>query len=121
DGVLKDASPRHARIRSRATDRDYYIAHPPAGEAVRDEDAAGLKALYSSRRPRVQIVISDGLNANAVNENLRSVLPALRRRLVQGGHEVAATDLVIDNGRVRAGYHVGALLNVEVIVHLIGE
>ena len=121
EAVLRDASPRHARIGTRATDRDDYIAHPAAGEAVRDEDAAGLRSLYSSRRPRIQIVISDGLNANAVNENLRPVLPALRRRLVQGGHEVAATDLVIDNGRVRAGYHIGALLNIEAIIHLIGE
>jgi len=121
EAVLKDASPRRARIRTRAIDRDDYIAHPPSGEAIRDEDAAGLRSLYSSRRPRVQIVISDGLNANAVNENLRPVLPALRRRLEQGGHEVAATDLVIDNGRVRAGYHVGALLNIEAIIHLIGE
>jgi ethanolamine ammonia-lyase large subunit len=121
EAVLRDASPGHTRIRTRATDRDDYIAHPPAGEAVRDEDAAGLRSLYSSRRPRVQIVISDGLNANALNENLRPVLPALRRRLAQGGHEVGATDLVIDNGRVRAGYHIGALLNAEAIIHLIGE
>ena len=28
----------------------------------------------ASRRPQVQIVISDGLNANALNENLRAVL-----------------------------------------------
>jgi ethanolamine ammonia-lyase small subunit len=105
EAVLKNASPRHARIRTRATDRDDYIAHPPAGEAVRDEDAAGLRSLYASRQPRVQIVISDGLNANAVNENLRKVLPELRRRLTQAGHDIGDTDLVIDNGRVRAGYH----------------
>ncbi len=121
EAVLKAASPHHTRIRTRATDRDDYIAHPPAGESVRDQDADGLRSLYSSRRPRVQIVISDGLNANAVNENLRPVLPALRRRLVQAGHEVGETDLVIENGRVRAGYHIGALLNIEAIVHLIGE
>ena len=121
EAVLKDASPRHVRTRTKAIDRDDYIAHPPAGEAVRDEDATTLLSLYASRRPRLQIVISDGLNANAVNENLRAVLQPLRRRLVRAGHDIGETDLVIDNGRVRAGYHIGSLLNIEAIIHLIGE
>ena len=29
--------------------------------------------------------------------------------------------MVIQNGRVRAGYHVGALVDADAIVHLIGE
>jgi ethanolamine ammonia-lyase small subunit len=66
-------------------------------------------------------VISDGLNANAVNENLRELMPVLKQQLATAGCSVAETDVVIRNGRVRAGYHVGALLGVDVIVHLIGE
>ena len=69
----------------------------------------------------MQVVISDGLNANAVNENLRAMLPPLRQRLGSANHSLAEVEVVIDNGRVRAGYHVGALLDVEVIVHFIGE
>jgi ethanolamine ammonia-lyase small subunit len=61
------------------------------------------------------------LNANAVNENLRAVLPPLRQMLGAATHQPGDVDVVIDNGRLRAGYHVGALLDVEVIVHLIGE
>jgi ethanolamine ammonia-lyase small subunit len=30
-------------------------------------------------------------------------------------------DIVIKNGRVRAGYHIGTLLEVEIVIHLIGE
>jgi ethanolamine ammonia-lyase small subunit len=69
----------------------------------------------------VQVVISDGLNANAINENLRLVLPAVRRKLLAAGHHVSEIDIVIENGRVRAGYHVGSLLEAEMIIHLIGE
>src|SRR5205085_744284 len=76
---------------------------------------------YSSKRPRVQVVISDGLNANAVNENLRAMLPPLRQRLGSANHSLAEVEVVIENGRVRAGYHIGALLDIEVIVHFIGE
>jgi ethanolamine ammonia-lyase small subunit len=69
----------------------------------------------------VQIVVSDGLNANAVNENLRSVLPGVRHELLAAGHHLSEIDLVIENGRVRAGYHIGSLLEAEMIIHLIGE
>ena len=69
----------------------------------------------------MQIVVSDGLNANAINENLRLVLPGIRRELLATGHHVSEIDIVIENGRVRAGYHVGSLLQAEMIIHLIGE
>ncbi len=119
--VIRDASPRYLRVRTAAFSRDDYLMHPPSGEMIREEDAARLLALYSAERRQVQIVISDGLNANAINENLRAVLPALKRMLGQAGLSVGEIDIFIENGRVRAGYHVGALLNVDVIVHLIGE
>jgi ethanolamine ammonia-lyase large subunit len=121
DRVIADSSPRHVQVRTKSTDREDYLSHPATGELLRDEDAARVSTLYPSRRPRVQMVVSDGLNANAINENLRSVLPALRRQLIASGNHVGETDVVIENGRVRAGYHVGALLDAEVIVHLIGE
>ncbi len=121
DSVIKDVSPRFLRVRTNATDREDYLAHPPAGESICAQDASRVRALYGAIRPRVQVVISDGLNANALNENLRLVLPALKRAFAQMGHLVAASDVVIENGRVRAGYHVGFLLDVELVVHLIGE
>jgi ethanolamine ammonia-lyase small subunit len=69
----------------------------------------------------VQLVLSDGLNADALNENLRAVLPPLRRGLTESGLHVGEADVVITNGRVRAGYHVGELVGADAVVHLIGE
>ena len=83
-----DVSPRHVRVRTPARDRDDYLAHPKSGESIRADDAERIvSALASagSRRPQVQIVISDGLNANAVNGQLRAVLPPLRRELAAAG------------------------------------
>jgi ethanolamine ammonia-lyase small subunit len=34
---------------------------------------------------------------------------------------VGDVDVVIQNGRVRAGYHVGALVDADAVVHFIGE
>ncbi len=121
EAVISDSSPRYFRVHTRSSDRDDYLAHPATGELIDDENTTRMQALYPVRRPQVQIVISDGLNANAINENLRSVLPAVRRELLAAGHYVGEIDIVIENGRVRAGYHVGSLLEAEIIIHVIGE
>jgi len=121
EAVVSDSSPRYFLAHTRSSARDDYLAHPATGELISDEDAVRIQALYPSRRPQVQVVVSDGLNANAVNENLRSVLPGVRRELLAAGHHVGETDIVIENGRVRAGYHIGSLLDAEMIIHLIGE
>lgn len=121
DGVLREVSPRHLRVRTEAHDREQYLSDPPAGERLRAEDASRVSALYGARRPQIQLVLSDGLNADALNENLRAVLPRLRRELTEAGMHVGDVDIVVANGRVRAGYHVGELLAVDSILHLIGE
>jgi ethanolamine ammonia-lyase large subunit len=121
EAVIADACEHCLRLRSLSANRDDYLAHPASGETLPDALAQPIKALYAARRPQIQMVISDGLNANAVNENLRSVLPALRRQLAERGFHVGDTDIVIENGRVRAGYQVGEWLDIEAIIHLIGE
>jgi ethanolamine ammonia-lyase large subunit len=121
DSALGRASQSYVRVRTRAVDRADYLDHPPSGEAICDSDRGALSSLYPSRRPQIQFVISDGLNAGAVSENLPSVLPALKRSLARAGYHIGERDVVIDNGRVRAGYHAGALVGAESIVHFIGE
>jgi len=123
-GVLQSASMHHVRVRSKSRDREDYLLHPRSGESIRDDDVQRIMtttASSGSRGPSVQVVLSDGLNANALNENLRSVLPPLRRELDAAGLHAADVDIVIQNGRVRAGYHVGAIVGADAVVHLIGE
>ncbi|HKY30530.1 MAG TPA: ethanolamine ammonia-lyase subunit EutB, partial [Pyrinomonadaceae bacterium] len=110
EAVISDSSPCYVRVHTRSLDREDYLAHPATGELIHDEDTSRIQALYPVRRPQVQVVVSDGLNANAINENLRLVLPGVRRELLAAGHHISEIDIVIDNGRVRAGYHVGSLL-----------
>jgi ethanolamine ammonia-lyase large subunit len=119
EGVIRTVSPRSLRVSSTSTDREDYLAHPASGEHIRPEDASKVRGYYRQRRPSVQIVVSDGLNANAVNENLGRVLPGVRQGL--GGVRIGDADVVILNGRVRAGYEIGALTGAEVVVHFIGE
>jgi len=80
-----------------------------------------VTALCRVRRPQVQMVVSDGLNANAINEQLRGLLPAVRGLLVGRGRDVAEIDLIVQNGRVRVGYEIGGLVSADVVIHIIGE
>jgi ethanolamine ammonia-lyase large subunit len=121
ESVIRDATARPFRARTAAVSRDDYLAHPSTGERLRDEDAKGIAALYPTQSPRVQLVISDGLNANAINEHLRALLPGLRRALSGDDHHVGEYEVVVQNGRVRAGYEIGRLVRAEIIVHVIGE
>jgi ethanolamine ammonia-lyase large subunit len=121
EGVIRDVCPTYVRVRTEAVDREDYLAHPPAGERLRREDAGRVAALYRVHPPQVQMVVSDGLNANAVNEHLRALLPPLRRTLSDSGCRVGETDIVVQNGRVRVGYEIGGLADAVVIVHLLGE
>ena len=121
EGVLREVSQNPLRVRTLARDREHYLSEPAAGELLRPEDADALASVYGARRPRVQLVLSDGLNADALNENLRAVVPRLRRELKGAGLHVGERDVVVAQGRVRAGYHAGGLLGVDAVVHLIGE
>src|SRR6185369_4010018 len=90
-------------------------------ERLREGDAQVVARMYPTRRPQVQIVISDGLNANAVNEQLRVLLPELRRGLSTAGRQVGESEIVVRDGRVRIGYEIGALTGATVVVHVLGE
>jgi ethanolamine ammonia-lyase large subunit len=121
ESVIRDATDRHVRVRTAAVDRDDFLAHPASGECLPLEAANAIRSLYPSRRPEVQVVISDGLNANAINENLRAYLPPLRRMLAEAGHHVGEIEVVVTNGRVRVGYEIGGLVGAALVIHLIGE
>ncbi|HEX8291165.1 MAG TPA: ethanolamine ammonia-lyase subunit EutB, partial [Pyrinomonadaceae bacterium] len=54
EGVLREASPGHLRVRTLARDREQYLSEPAAGERLRPEDAANVAGLYGARRPRAQ-------------------------------------------------------------------
>jgi ethanolamine ammonia-lyase small subunit len=122
EGVLRDAVVEYVAVRTLAGDRDDYLAHPPRGERLCDAGVAAVSRIYTARRvPQVQIVVSDGLNAHAINEQLRALLPAVRRLLADAGVHVGDVAVAITNGRVRAGYHVAQRIDPEVLVHIIGE
>ncbi|HET6419031.1 MAG TPA: ethanolamine ammonia-lyase subunit EutB, partial [Geobacteraceae bacterium] len=114
-------------------DRENYIVHPETGEELSKQSVATLEKLRDSwqgKTPDVQIVISDGLNANSIMGDGQGMtyLTALRKNLQAAGLTVDKRNLVITSGRVRAGYMVGDVLFAKTdpnkpraVIHIIGE
>ncbi|CAM5669634.1 Ethanolamine ammonia-lyase small subunit OS=Lysinibacillus sphaericus OX=1421 GN=eutC PE=3 SV=1 [Lysinibacillus sphaericus] len=68
----------------------------------------------------MQIIISNGLSASAIEENVQDVYLALQQSLTNLNIEIGTT-FYIDKGRVALMDEIGELLQAEVIVYLIGE
>jgi ethanolamine ammonia-lyase large subunit len=120
-------------LRTRSRDRTDYVLHPASGEQLDEKSVAAVKSLRTRHAGQwdVQIVVSDGLNGNALMDpgHLLPYLAELRTALTRAGYQVAPEHLVVTSGRVRAGYRIGELLYGNVapatvhrgIVHVIGE
>ncbi len=122
--------PNGLPLATRSSNRTDYILHPTTGEQPDDASIATLHRLRGHQDGRfdVQIVISDGLNALAIMEDghLAPFLETLRSNLVRQGLSVSPGNLVLNSGRVRAGYRIGEILfagleGSRAILHVIGE
>jgi ethanolamine ammonia-lyase large subunit len=119
-------------IASMSVDKVDYVYHPASGERISPSGISALQVIREKRKksnPDVQIIISDGLNARSLMDDghLAAFLPALRKQLSDRNLSIAEENIVIRNGRVRAGYEIGKLLfgssqqRAHCIVHIIGE
>ncbi len=127
--------PNALPVSTLSKDRNDYIAHPPTGEQMSPKSLASLKKLRDSWKAspnpiKGQIVISDGLNANAIMDpnHLAPYLDEIRRLFGEAGVTISDTNIVVTGGRVRAGYRIGEVLfenadpnTFRGILHIIGE
>ncbi len=113
---LRDVASLHPAVicQSCAVDRDDYLRHPPKGGKLRDADASRLIADKSD----LAIVIADGLSARAVQDNTVSFLKAFMAAMPDVRTSVP---VIVTQGRVAVGDHVGALLEARAVLVLIGE
>ncbi|UFS70942.1 ethanolamine ammonia-lyase [Geomonas sp. RF6] len=125
--------PDSVQLATLSKDRENYIVHPESGEKLNPQSVATLEKLrdaWQGKVPDVQIVVSDGLNANSIMDpdHVLPYITALREELQASGLTVDKNTIVINSGRVRAGYMVGDILygksdpnKPRAIVHIIGE
>lgn len=127
--------PNALEVKTLSKDRNDYISHPPTGEQLTPESIKELEKLRDSWKAspqpiKGQIVISDGLNANAIMDkgHLVPYLDEMRKLLGDAGATMSDKNIVVTGGRVRAGYRIGEILFEKAddngfrgILHIIGE
>jgi ethanolamine ammonia-lyase large subunit len=126
--------PNVLQINTQSRNREDYILHPATGEKLSRDSVAAVERLrgsWSGKEPNGYIVISDGLNAKAIMDegHLMPYVEEIRRLLTENGAVMSDKNIVVINGRVRAGYEIGNILfekpenpnRLYGIVHIIGE
>jgi ethanolamine ammonia-lyase small subunit len=117
--AFSDLSGREAlRLHSAATDRTTYLQRPDLGRRL---DNPSREVLARCVRPDgfdLALIVADGLSALAVERHaaplIRELLPLLRDWKL-------APICVVEQGRVAIGDEIGAVLDAQIAVVLIGE
>jgi ethanolamine ammonia-lyase large subunit len=112
---------------SQARDKASHLNNPRLGSRLSDEslkeltdDASFRGAGASCVGHDVQLVVSDGLSAEAVHANLPELVPVL----LDGMHSLGVSlrePLALRYGRVKAAEHIAEALHCRLVVLLIGE
>lgn len=106
----------YRRISTRATSKDEHLNNPEIGSRVSVKDLETL----TPEAVDVQVVISDGLSAEAVHHNIPELLPVLMDGLTQQNISVGKP-ILAPYGRVKLAEEIGEALRPKLVINLIGE
>lgn len=108
-------------LETAAADADQFLARPDLGRRLSERSAAIVRdRLARSGSPDVQIVIGDGLSANAVMQNAPAMVQALVQELQRLGLSVG-TLVFVHHCRARIVDIIGQVVGARVGVILVGE
>ncbi|WP_045837336.1 ethanolamine ammonia-lyase [Hyphomicrobium sp. 99] len=104
------------RVKTSAESKEAHLSHPDRGAKPADDMVAEL----APERVDVQIIVSDGLSAEAVHHNIPDLLPALldglKEQRISAGKPILAP-----YGRVKLAEALGDALQPKLVINLIGE
>ena len=100
-------------------DKEEYIRRPDLGRRL-SKEAKHIILEKCEKSPVVQIVISNGLSADAIEANIEDTYLSLKQSLKQLNIQTGTT-FYVDKGRVALMDDIGDLLMPEVVIMLIGE
>jgi ethanolamine ammonia-lyase large subunit len=103
-------------LETEARTKEAHLGSPDLGSRPSPES---LAALEPERLP-VQILVSDGLSAEAVHHNMKDLLPVLLDGLAASG-TLVGQPILARYGRVKLAETVAERLEADLVIHLIGE
>lgn len=105
-------------VRSRAPDRETYLRRPDLGRRLAPTDAQRLQAAAAGPVD-LALVLGDGLSATALQQHAAPLLAALLPLLAPGLR--LAPPVLATQARVALADEIGALLQANVVLILLGE
>jgi len=108
-------------ISSLAQNREEFVLFPPRGKRLNTETLDMLKrTIQNDNGTDVQIVVSDGLSAMAVEQNVPDLYPVLLDGFAALGLTLARP-VIVQYGRVAVADQIGHIAGAKVAINLIGE
>ncbi len=101
---------------TQATSKGAHLNSPKLGSQLSERSLNRL----SPEQKQVQVLISDGLSAEAVHHNLQHLLPILLDGFVGRGVNIGEP-LLVRYGRVKLAEPIAEKLETDLVVYLIGE
>lgn len=119
--VAADFAPRNGmeEVQTACRDKEEYITRPDKGRRFDPETMSRLKAILPAK-PRVQIVVGDGLSSAAIEANAMDCLASLQEGLKLRGID-PGKPVFVRYCRVGAGDAVGDVTGCELVCVLVGE
>ncbi len=106
-------------VQTLCTDKDEYLTRPDKGRRFDEENQAVIKKTLGER-PRVALVVGDGLSSAAIETNAADCMEAIRGGLKGYGIEPSPV-LFVKFCRVGASDHIGEITGAECVCMLVGE
>ena len=103
-------------LHTAASNKSEHLNDPSLGAVLAEKDLKSIKPEYND----VQIVISDGLSAEAIHHNIPELLPVLLDGLNSRNLKIGQP-ILAPFGRVKLAESIGNALSAQLVVTLIGE
>ena len=119
--VPEDYAAQHhfVPVQTCCKDKDEYLTRPDHGRCFDEENQQKIRSAIQGK-PRVQIVVGDGLSSAAILANAADCLAAMEDGLKLRGIETGVP-LFVRYCRVGAGDAVGDITGCELVCVLVGE
>ncbi|MFT3876218.1 MAG: ethanolamine ammonia-lyase subunit EutC [Propioniciclava sp.] len=113
DSLAETGLGEPVHVTSRAATREEYVRRPDLGRLPGPLDA--LRPAHAD----LGIVVMDGLSSRALADHGAALVRALREEI--GDRYTVAPPVLVTQGRVALGDHIGAALGVRTLLVIIGE
>jgi ethanolamine ammonia-lyase small subunit len=109
----------YVRVQTLCKDKDQYLTRPDLGRRFGQEAQEVIRRTFGDR-PKVALVVGDGLSSAAIEANAADCMAAIQQGL-SAYHIEPGPVLFVQYCRVGASDHIGELTGAEVVCMLVGE